>query len=507
MSEAKSNTPNELTNGSILARNTAFNLLGQFAPLVVAIFAIPLLIRGLGIDRFGVLTLAWVVIGYFSLFDLGLGRALTKLVAEKLGADLKEEIPAFVQTALLVMFLLGVSGALAVILLLPWVVRNVLNIPQVLQTETLKAFYVLALSVPVVITSTGLRGILDAYQRFDLTNAVRIPLGIYSFLAPLFVLPFSQNLFPVVLILVAGRLIGCMVHLQLCLYVVPALRRVIVLQRAMVGRLISFGSWITVTNIVSPLMVYLDRFLIGALISVAAVAYYATPYEVVTKFLLIPGALVGVLFPAFSTSFVQDRSRAILLFGRGVKYVFLALLPITLLIVTLAEEGLRFWLGAEFAQNSTRVLQWLAVGVFINSLAQVPFALIQGSGRPDLTAKLHLIELPFYLVALWWLIGAKGIEGVAIAWVARIVVDTILLFHMAQRLLQTGVRTMWRELLTMGLALLTMVLATLPTGLPMKVFFLLLMFLTYALSTWFLILAREERVLIANRFRAFQVKN
>ncbi|MFO0170882.1 MAG: oligosaccharide flippase family protein, partial [Aphanizomenon sp.] len=157
----------------------------------------------------------------------------------------------------------------------------------------------------------------------------------------------------------------------------------------------------TLTNIVSPLMVYMDRFLIGGLISVSAVAYYTTPYEVVTKLWLIPGSLVSVLFPAFSTSFVQEPLRVKQLFNRGVKYIFLILFPITLVIITFANEALTLWIGKDFAQNSTQVLQWLAIGVFINSLSQVPFALIQGVGRPDITAKFHFIELPFYVMILW----------------------------------------------------------------------------------------------------------
>ena len=87
----------------------------------------------------------------------------------------------------------------------------------------------------------------------------------------------------------------------------------------------------TVSNIVSPLMVTLDRFLIGALVSVTAVAYYATPYEVITKLSLIPGALMGVMFPAFSTGFAKDRERTALLFSRSVKSLFLVLFPIMLL--------------------------------------------------------------------------------------------------------------------------------------------------------------------------------
>jgi len=501
MAKSKINPTNELISGTRLARNSALNLLGLCSPLLVAIVAIPILIRGLGTDRFGVLTLVWVVIGYSSLFDLGLSRALTKIVAEKLGAGREQEIPALVWTAIFVMLLIGISGTLCMILFLPWAVRELLRIPQGLQAETLKAFFLIAFSVPVVVTSTGIRGVLEAYQRFDFTNAVRIPLGIYTFVAPILVLPFSHSLFPVVGILVVGRIFACIAHILLCFKVIPVLFRSIVFQPKMVKPLINFGGWMTVTNIIGPIMVYMDRFFIGALISVTAVAYYATPYEVVTKILFIPGALVGVLFPAFSASFVQDRSRAKLLFESGIKYVFLAIFPLTLITVTFANDGLSLWLGIEFAQNSTRVLQWLAVGVFINSLAQIPFALIQGAGRPDLTAKLHFIELPFYLGGLWYFIGGFGIEGAAIAWTIRTSIDAVLLFTVAKRILTTRIKTMRREILAMAVAIPPFVFAAVLKGFAIKGFFLLLVLFIYAFVGWFLILNIEERALIKHRFK------
>ena len=500
-------TVDKLTHGRLLARNTVWNLGGQVAPLVVAIFVIPLLIKELGTDRFGVLTLAWVVIGYFSLFDLGLGRALTQLVAKKLGAQQEVEIPALVWTGLILMLIMGLVGTLVVSLLSPWLVQYVLKIPRALQPETLNAFYLLALSIPVVISTAGLRGLLEAYQRFGLTNLVRIPMGMFTFLGPLLVLPFSHSLLPVVGILVIGRLIAWIVHLILCFYVLPTLDRSVVLHLTMVRQLIRLGSWMTITNIVGPFMVYLDRFLIAGLLTMAAVAYYATPYEVVTKLLIIPGALVGVLFPAFSSSYAQDREHAALLFGRGVKYTFLCLFPISLLIVSLAYEGLDLWLGVEFAKNSTRVLQWLTVGVFINSLAQVAFALVQGAGRPDLTAKLHLIELPFYLLTAWWLIGIYGIEGAAIAWVARIVVDTIFLFGMAKHFLPIKASIIRYKMLAIGVAILALTIASLQVSLIIKGVFLLLTISAFILAAWFLILTLDERVMIGNRFKTAKLHN
>src|SRR5438552_12548486 len=114
MTKAK-NHNGHLTSGRLLVRNTVWNLVGGGAPMVVAIFCIPILIRGLGKERFGVLTLAWALIGYASLFDLGLGRALTQLVAKKLGRGEDHEIPALVWTSLLLMMALGLVRAAVII--------------------------------------------------------------------------------------------------------------------------------------------------------------------------------------------------------------------------------------------------------------------------------------------------------------------------------------------------------------------------------------------------------
>jgi len=463
----------------------------------VAVFCIPILIRGLGKERFGVLALAWALIGYASLFDLGLGRALTQLVARKLGAGEEREVPTLVWTSLLLMLLLGLLGTVTLILLSPWLVHQALNVPIPLQGETLLSFYLLGFSIPLVIITAGLRGLLEAHQRFDLTNVLRIPMGLFTFVGPLLVLPFSKSLSSVVGLLVGGRLIACAAYLLLCFRVVPELQQRVAWQRTTVGSLLRFGGWMTVSNVVGPLMVTLDRFLIGAVVSMAAVTFYATPYEVVTKLWLVPGALVGVMFPAFSSSFAQDSGRTAVLFRRTVKYIFLVLFPVVLLMVVLAQNGLKLWLGAEFAQNSTRVLQWLAAGVFINSLAQVPFALVQGAGRPDLTAKLHLIELPCYLLMLRWLIGARGIEGAAIVWAGRVTIDALFLFGLARRFLPASPSFLpLRTVSLLAPALALMALATLAHGLVTKGVFLLVTILVFALTAWFLILTPEERILV-----------
>ena len=431
--DAMKMSEDQLISGRVLVRNSVWNIIGQGTPFLFAIFAIPLLIKGLGTVRFGVLTLAWMVVGYFSLFDMGLGRALTNLVSQKLGDGSEEEIPSLVWTALCLMGFLGISGGALFAGLSPRLVYKVLKIPATLQEETLKSFYLLGVSIPIVISIAGLRGLLEAYQRFKMINAVRIPQGIFTLLGPVAVLPFSNSLIPVVAVLISGRIVALFIYLVLCFRSIPALRFGIKIRIDMVRPLLRFGGWMTVSNIIGPLMLYLDRFLIAGFISVTAVAYYTTPYEVVTKLLIIPSAVLGVMFPAFSVSFSKKSARLGILYKQVMKYVFLIMLPIVLALFFIARYALAFWLNDEFATNSFLVAQLLAIGVLINALGMISQSLVQAVGRPDLTAKLHLVELPMYLIYLWNLLHAYGINGAAFAWLIRVTISAIVLRFLAHR--------------------------------------------------------------------------
>lgn len=486
----------DIIQGRILARNTILNLIGYGTPLLVALIAIPMLIKGLGAERFGVLTLVWVLISYIGLFDLGLSRALIKLIAEKLGAGREDEIPPLIWTGLSVMCCIGIAVGGITAVWMPWLVKGLLNIPLDLQKETLDAFYLIAGFVPVIVLSIALRGIMDAHQRFDLTNTIRIPLGIFTFLAPVLILPFTVSLFHIVAIILTGRMLACIVQVVFCLHIVPSLGKGIVFDSKMAGALVKFGGWMTITNIISPVMIYIDRFFISGIISVAAVAYYATPGEVVTKLTLVSGAMMAVFFPAFSLVFVQDKNSAARLFAKGVKYVFIIIFPLSLLIIILSYEGLNLWLGQEFAEKSTVVMQVLSLGVFFLCLGQVPYALIQGAGRPDITAMIHLIEIPFYLAVLFLLTNEFGIKGASIAWTGRLAVDSAIMFYMAMKMLGKKNKQTKRIFVVIVLTAAAYILALIMSGLFQKSLFIGLFLPLYLSFVWFYIMSLKEREVI-----------
>lgn len=446
-------------SGSLLARNTLLNFIGQAIPLVVGVVTIPFIIRGLGTERFGLLSLAWVILGYFTVFDLGLGQATTKYVAEALGRGDEDQVPRLVWTAVTVQGLLGLVGALVLVGITPLLVEHILKIPPELMGEARATFYLLALSAPVVLVSSSFSGLLGAAQRFDLVNAVRIPASASIFILPLLGLILGLQLPGIVALLLVSRFIALLALVTLDLRVFQNLRKFSA-SFGLFRRLFTYGGWVTVTSIVAPVLGSLDRFLIASLLSIAAVAYYTAPYEAVARLWIIPGSLTMTLFPAFSALWgIEERQRLERLFARSLKYVLLALAPIVLMLVLFAREVLQTWLGSDFAMHSVTVLQILALGILVNSLAQPPYALLQGVGRPDITAKLHLLELPIYVGIAWVLVSRWGIAGAAAAWTLRVALDALLLFVAAFKVCQLSRRLLAANGLTVTAFVLLLLLA------------------------------------------------
>jgi O-antigen/teichoic acid export membrane protein len=467
-----------------LARGAGWNQLGLVLPVLAALALVPPLIHAMGVDRFGILSLAWMLIGYFTLFDLGVSGALTRLVSERLTAGRLDEVPRLIWTALGITSAMGALGALLLAGVAPWLVRSALHVSPALQPETLRLTWVMAASLPIITGTAALSGVLSAQQRFGLLNAIRVPMGVLSYVAPLLAFRASPSLFAVGLALAVVRAGAALAHLAACLATTPGLASRVRGSRSFLGPILSLGGWMSVSAVVSPMMVYLDRFLIGGMLSMAMVAYYTTPYDVTQRFSILSMPVVTVMFPAFASCFDTDPARAGRLFDWSVRSVATLLFPLVMVCALFARELLTLWVGADFAAHSATVLQLLALGMLLNGLATLALAFLQSSGRPDLGARLHVLELPLYLLAVWLLIGRLGIVGAAVAWLARVTLDAIALFVMAGRRLGAhgqGARTALR---LGGLGALAVGAGCLVPGLAVRVGIALALTAVFAVLAW-----------------------
>lgn len=492
---------NRLASGALVIKNAAITIGAQALMVVIGLMAVPILIDRLGTARFGILTLAWVIIGYANVFDLGLGRALTKLTAERLGSGKVDEIPRLFWTAVFLLTLLGIfAGALIVGLSTP-LAYDWLEIPEHLRGEARATFILLGCTVPLVLVSAALRGSLEARQRFDLTNAVAVPLSTLSYFGPVVMSFFTDDLTIAVSAVAASRVIATAVNLFLCLRVDPSLKRDRQVDRKLAVPLLRFGGWVTLAAIVTPMMLTFDRFIIGALVSATAVAYYATPYEVSKQMLLISGAFNAVLFPGFAANVKEDPEQTHQLFSRGARAVYVGLFPITLIVSVLAEEILALWINQEFATNGGPVLTLLAASMLVNGLAFVAYALIQ-SIRPDLIAKIACVELPLYLGTFWLLLSAYGIRGAAIAFALRVVADTAALYWFTNRLKLVPASILLSIVRLVSIGVATIAVGVVLPSTALQVAYVAAVLVAFAPVAWRRILSDQERDRVRERVAA-----
>lgn len=447
-----------LTNDGLLRRNVLLNLVGWALPAVAALASIPLLARGLGPARFGLLVLAWSCVSIFSLFDFGLGRALTRVVAERLAAHDDDSIAEIVWSASWA--LLGLTATLAVVgvAVAPFLVDRVLHVPPDVRGDAIGVVRLIALAIPPLAHGVALRGVLEAGQRFRIVNQLRVPLGIATYAGPLVALPFGASAQVAVGIVVAARVVYWLAHFFVLNGVAPGVSHPRPPSRIALRELASVGGWITVSNVVSPIIVQADRIAVATLFPIAASGWYGSAAEVATKQWLFTAALQPVFFSALSASIKPAPARAVELMERAARITLLALLPAAILLAAFAEPGLRAWIGPAYSPDAGPVLRWLTVAVYVNAVSQVPYSVLQGGIDARAPAILHLIELPLYLALLVWLATTVGIRGVAIAWFVRMTLDGVVLWWIVYRRFEIARPVVWRigQLATACVAALTL---------------------------------------------------
>lgn len=432
-----------------MMRNIVYIFLGRGVPLILGLFTIPILVHGLGSERYGMLNLICLILGYFGLFDLGLGRATTKFVAEYVERQEEKLLSELVWTAWGLLLLFGTVGGVLLVSLAPLLIEKILHVPSYLIPEATTSLYILGCAVPIMLLSAGTRGVLEGKGLFTIATKVQMPFIILDLIIPLGILQFTNSLVPIIGFMFISRILLVSVYLYLCLYhSLPSLRKYYCMRRVHMKSLFGFGGWLTLSNCISPIMEYMDRFLIGSLLGLSDVTYYVVPYTIVTKLYLIPTSVMTVLFPTFTGNF---RSKEILvpLYRRAVKYIFLAMAPCVSILIIFAHDIMSVWINEAFAVKSSGVFVCFSVGLLVSSLAQVPYSLIQAAGRPDLTAKLHASEVIPYLALVYLLLSHYGIVGVAFAWTVRVTVDALLLFWCSDRVLAVGKKSL--RVVTVGI--------------------------------------------------------
>lgn len=406
-----------------IAKNAGYNLAGKIAPLAVSIVTVPLYLEVIGLERYGVLSLCWLLLGYLGFLELGMGPSVQQRIAELRHGTDQERSEVF-WTAFWLNLGGGIVGAVILYFAASWYFQLVDKVSPGVEQEIKLSIPWLALVVPVVLANSIMIGAMKGRERFLAANVVSSLSTVAMSLLPLgAAFAFGPRLDMLIAISLGARAVTVFVQFVQVRRAVP-LGPIHAPRRAPMKNLLIFGGWVSVTTILTPLLSTFDRLAIGTWLGAVAVSIYSIPFNLVSRTKVLPESLASAIFPRFASIPPDQRDS---LERSAIDVTSALMTPLTLVSIVAVGPFLRLWIGTKLGAQAEPVAQILLVGWWVNSFARVSLARVQGSGRPDFVTKLLLAELPFYGAAMFAGIHYLGVVGAALAWTARVAVDPVAL--------------------------------------------------------------------------------
>lgn len=413
-------------------KNTTVNVAGSIIPLVVAILTVPHYLRLIGEERYGVLAVIWVLLGYFSVFDLGMGKATARQMSQ-VKTDIERS--DLLSTALALTFFLGLVGGVVLLIFSDWILAHLFTLRDESRREALGSIAWLPIALTLLLLNSAMQGALQARERFLAINSAGVLGDTMAQLLPLLAAWLGYVSIDILLPTVLGaRLITSVLLFTQCKKHVP-LKNKSKIDFSQLRPLLSYGGWAASLSMIGPLMTVLDRLVIGSISGAKGVTLFTIPFSLVSKLSILPNSYGAVLFPRLA-ALPGDHSRA--LSDAAGRTVVAFMTPITIIAMGLIHPFLIFWLGQDFAARCSGIGELILLGVWI-SAAVMPYSyLLYAEARlKKKILVISLLELPMYFLLLWFGVKYFGALGAAGAWSLRIFIDAIFMLILANALRKT----------------------------------------------------------------------
>lgn len=421
-----------------VARNSLYNLVGSALPMFVSLATVPAYLAMIGTSRFGVLSITWLLLGYFGLFDLGLGLATAQRIAA-LPPQAHHDRALRFWTALLTNIGLGIAGGLLLVPVSYFYFGHVMKIEPALRSELLACVPWIAAAVPAATTSGVLTGALQGQERFAILNSISVGATLAFQIVPLLAaLIIGPSLLYVLPAAILTRLAGLIVLAVVCwrsLLRGHPIAWNLAEARAMVG----FGGWTTVSALFGPLMAVGDRLSIGALVGARSVSFYAVPFSIAERTTIIGNSVAAAAFPRIAAlGGVEGRA----LSQASQRFLMAVMLPVICLGIFAMLPFLKLWVGPAFAAEASVPGSVIMAGMWFDCVSRAPLYALRGYGQPRLVAFADLIQVVPYFCFLVVAIRIWGIEGAAIGYLLRVAMNYVLLSFFADTFRQTFLGTL-----------------------------------------------------------------
>lgn len=398
------------------ANNAVWSAAGFVLPLILFLITTPYYTEKLGPTQFGIFFLVLAIIGYFSIFDLGFSSATLKYLSEYIGKRDNEQLKKIISGSFTIYLAMGILGSLVIFLSVDFIVDKLFKMEKGYIEVSKFALYVASLAFTFKMLSTVFNAIIKAFQRYDLTTKIGIIFSTANLMGGVFLLYLGFGLKAIVIWYFLLTVLQLPIFLVACQRIFPEFRVRLGIKKDILKMLFDF-SWPAFISAVSGMLLFqLDKALIGAMISVAAVTFYTIPAELSIRIHSFIANFSHIIFPLSSElKAKEDNSRLEYLYFKSNKIIIMIATSVIVPLLVFSDKILSFWMGIEFAQKTGFVFPVVLVSYYIVIFTIIPYYFLNGFGKPKVNALYSFISFLLNITACLILIPKYGINGAALA--------------------------------------------------------------------------------------------
>jgi len=406
--------------------NVRHNIIANFAArawsALMTLAFLPLYIRFLGIEAYGLIGVYVSLVALLAVLDMGLSTTLTRELARLSAAPGGEqEARDLTRTFELIYWGVGILIGGGVAMMAPVIARHWLNVEGLAIETVEQSAMIMGLAVALQWPNSLYSGGLMGLQRQVLMNIVRAGAAtlqgggavlVLWLVSPTIVAYFSWQI-------VAGALQT--VVMAACLWrSLPSAANHAAFRRQLLERNWRFAGGITGIIILSILLTQTDKIILSKLLSLEMFGYYALAAAIAGGMNYISSPIFTALFPRLSQAAAGGSNVEITrLYHQGTQLMTAVVAPVWIILALFSEELLTLWFGdSRTASNIHLLVTLLLTGTALNSIMSLPFALQLAYGWTRLMLYVNSISLTVFVPLLIWLVNGYGAVGAALAWIS-----------------------------------------------------------------------------------------
>ncbi|MBT0653787.1 oligosaccharide flippase family protein [Geobacter luticola] len=392
----------------------------------------------MGKEEFGIWALVGVISSYAQLSDFGITESLIKFIAEYKAHDDTQRLNQLISTALVVYLLLSVVSCGIFIMVLPFVIEWMLSIPQVHQGKATHVFTIAIILFSINMLMGVFGSLIIGFQRMGYSNLIALTSTVITACGTVIFISHGYGLSGLIYnnAIVTVFVIVSNVFVTKRLFPRLKVNPFTYFSREILGKIFSFSWKVQVTNLTQLMVYQLDRVLLSHYIGLEAVSYYEVANRIATQARSFIASIFSPMVPAASALHATDEHEKVAaLYRRSFKYMTMAAIPFSFLVIALAHPFVRTWMGTGY-EVSALTMQLLMAAYMVALMTGPGAFILNGINKPQISMKSSVVAGVMNLVLCLTLVQWLGYYGIIIGILISIFVSGIYFIWNAHRNIQ-----------------------------------------------------------------------